>query len=363
MPAPSTALARLPFFLPAAISLLAGLYAASRLLLDEASTDRVAGAHGILMVLGFLGTLIALERAVALREVWGYAAPAALGAGGLTLVVPVPRVISQVLLIVGCALATAVLAMLWRRARDDATATQVLAATLALGAAVLWTRLDVAGLLPWLVGYVVLTVCAERVELARLSLPPTAGPTLLVLATAVHAGVVAATLWPAVGCRFLGGVLIGLVAWLIRHDVARRTIRRNGLPRYAAAAMLAGYFWLAVGGAMWLAGGQPASPQRYDVLVHACFLGFAMSMVMAHAPVILPAVLRVKLPYRPILWLPLGLLHLGLALRVAAGLVLGHGLAWQASGFLTVAALLALAGGAATCVIGGRTQRFQEVTA
>ena len=27
------------------------------------------------MVLGFLGTLIALERAVALRSAWGYAAP------------------------------------------------------------------------------------------------------------------------------------------------------------------------------------------------------------------------------------------------------------------------------------------------
>ena len=33
------------------------------------------GAHGPLMVCGFLGTLIATERAVALREPWGYLGP------------------------------------------------------------------------------------------------------------------------------------------------------------------------------------------------------------------------------------------------------------------------------------------------
>jgi hypothetical protein len=36
---------------------------------------------------------------------------------------------------------------------------------------------------------------------------------------------------------------------------------------------------------------------RCDAVIHAAFLGFAMSMVMAHAPVIPPAVLRRPLPY------------------------------------------------------------------
>lgn len=34
------------------------------------------GAHGVIMVLGFLGTLIALERAVALDAWWAFVAPA-----------------------------------------------------------------------------------------------------------------------------------------------------------------------------------------------------------------------------------------------------------------------------------------------
>ena len=43
--------------------------------------------HGPLMVAGFLGTVIGLERAVALGRRWAYAAPLASGAGGLVAVI------------------------------------------------------------------------------------------------------------------------------------------------------------------------------------------------------------------------------------------------------------------------------------
>src|SRR5690554_2531500 len=43
----------------------------------------LALAHGPLMVCGFLGTLISLERAVALRRGWAYAVPLAAGLGGV----------------------------------------------------------------------------------------------------------------------------------------------------------------------------------------------------------------------------------------------------------------------------------------
>ena len=42
-------------------------------------------AHGPLMVCGFLGTLISLERAVALGSRWGYAAPVLVASGALML--------------------------------------------------------------------------------------------------------------------------------------------------------------------------------------------------------------------------------------------------------------------------------------
>jgi hypothetical protein len=122
--------------------------------------------------------------------------------------------------------------------------------------------------------------------------------------------------------------------------VARRTIRTTGLTRFMAASMLAGYFWLAVAGTVWLLGGTATDGARYDAVVHAVFLGFTLSLVMAHAPVILPAVLRRPLPYRTAMWAPLALLHGSLALRLWLGDALGRSWAWQAGGVLNVTALL-----------------------
>ncbi|MEK8228306.1 hypothetical protein NKG05_22970 [Oerskovia sp. M15] len=54
-------------------------------------------------------------------------------------------------------------------------------------------------------------------------------------------------------------------------------------------------------------------------MIHAIFLGFTISMIMAHAPVILPAVLRIRLPYTPLMYGPAALLHLGLVIRLGLG--------------------------------------------
>jgi len=306
------------------------------------ASARLADQHGMLMVLGFLGTLIALERAVALRSPWGYAAPALLGLGGLALVAPVPLVAAQLLLLDGCIALVIVYAVLWRRQRDDATTTQIAAAVMAGCAAVLWPRTDVGAVLPWLTGFIVLTIAAERVELARLSLPREAGRLLVAFAAAMFAAGMATLLWPPVGARLLGLVLLALVLWLARYDVARRTIRSSGLPRFSAAALLLGYLWLVVAAATWLVGGPPTGVPAYDTVVHAVFLGFAMSMVLAHAPVILPAVLRRPLPYRALMWVPLVVLHAGLAARVVGGNLLGGSLAWQVGAATTVIAVLLL---------------------
>lgn len=329
---------------PAGVCLLAGLNAALQLVGVPApvASVRLTTVHGPLMVLGFLGTLISLERAVALRQGWGYAGPVLLGAGGLALVAPLPRPMGQWLLVSGCAATLLVYAALWRRQEDDPTAAQIVAVTFALCAALLWTRVEVAALVPWLAGFIVVTIAAERVELARLTLPERSGRTLLAAATALLAAATAALLWPAVGARAYGLVVVVLVLWLVRHDVARRTIRSVGLPRYAAVALLCGYYWLAVAGALWLVDGAPASGSGYDAVVHATFLGFAISMVMAHAGVIMPAIVRRPIPYTKAMWIPLSLLHAGLVLRVVVGDLIGWHGAWVVGSVVTVVALLAL---------------------
>ena len=329
---------------PAGVALLAGLDAALLLmgLPAPVSTTRLPDVHGPVLVLGFLGTLISLERAVALGRPAGYVAPGAFGLGGLLLLSPAPPVYGGWTLVAGAAALVAVYVPLWRRQRDEAVLVQSLGAVLAVGAALLWTRgIEVPDLLPWLAGFVVLTIAGERLELSRLTMAPEAGSRLVLLGAAFSAAAVAALFWPHVGHPLLGVVVLVLVGWLTRHDVARHTVHATGLSRFAALGMLLGYCWLAVTGAIWL-GGTPDGP-AYDAVVHAVFLGFTMSMVMAHAPVILPAVLRRPLPYHPAMLGPLLLLHGSLVVRLWLGDGLGSTTLWRTGGVLNAVALVSFA--------------------
>jgi hypothetical protein len=137
----------------------------------------------------------------------------------------------------------------------------------------------------------------------------------------------------------LGAALLALVAWLAAHDIAWRTIRSSGATRFMAGCMLAGYAWLGVAGAAWLVGGS-ATGRVYDAVVHAVFLGFTVSMIMAHAPVILPAVLRRPLPYRAVMVAPAALLHASLVVRLLGGDAYGVEAAWRLGGALNIVAVL-----------------------
>jgi hypothetical protein len=334
---------RAVLLLPAGVALLAGLDAALLLIGVPApvTTSRLPHVHGMLMVLGFVGTLISLERAVALRRWPGYAAPVLLGLGGLLLVSPLPLVAGRVALLLGAAALVALYVPLWRRQRDDAVLVQALGAVLATGAATLWLGgVAMPDLAPWLAAFVVLTIAGERLELARLAMGPGAGRPLVLLSSGLAAATVAALLLPDVGAVLMGAALLALVGWLAHHDVARRTVHAPGAPRFMALSMLGGYAWLGVAGGTWLLGGAATSGARYDAVLHAVFLGFTISMIMAHAPVILPAVLRRPLPYHRVLLVPLGLLHCSLVVRLWWGDALGSTAAWRAGAVGNVVALL-----------------------
>jgi hypothetical protein len=338
---------RAPLLLAAGLCLLAGLDAALLLLGLPAPVagDRLPQVHGVLLVLGFAGTLVALERAVALGGRWPYLAPAGLGAGGLLLFTPVDLSVARLLLVAGATVLVALYLRFWRRQPSAALLAQAAGAVSALGAALLWLGgLDVPRMLPWLVAFLVLTIAGERLELARVGLlapgAPRAEQTFLACVGAVVTGVVTTLMWPAAGTLLLGASLLALVAWLVTYDVARRLLRSTGLPRFTAACLLAGYAWLGLAGTLWLVAGPVADGTRYDAVVHSVFLGFVMSMIMAHAPVILPAVLRRPLPYHPGMAGAAWLLHLSLALRVVVGDLRDVRGAWQLGGVLNIAAVL-----------------------
>lgn len=334
---------RVPLLLAAGVALLAGLDAALLLLGLPApvTAERLPEVHGVLLVLGFVGTLVSVERSVALGHRAAFAAPALLGAGAILTLSPAPAVAGRVTWVLGTAALVAVYLPLWNRSADEAVAVQALGAVLALGAAVLWLGgVPVPLLLPWLVGFVVLTIGGERLDLARIAMGPHAGRDLAVLVALLAAATAGTLLWTA-AYPLLGATLLLLVGWLATNDVARRLVRSRGLPRFSAGCLLAGYGWLAVAGGVWLVGGAALEGPAYDVVVHATFLGFTISMIMAHAPVILPAVLRRPLPYHAAMIGPAVLLHASLALRLWVGDGLDVPGAWQLGGVLNIVAVLA----------------------
>lgn len=257
-------------------------------------------------------------------------------------IAPLPATVGRGLLLAGSLALVALYVPLYRRQHDMAVAMQLVGAALAAGGALLAARgVLFAVLLPWLAGFVVLTIVGERLELARIAfLAPSAAPGLLALTGAFCVGILLTLAIPAVGYPMTGAVLLAMVAWLLRYDVAMKTIRSTGLPRFTAACLLAGYGWLAVTGGIWLLACAVPSGGAYDAGVHAVFLGFTFSMILAHAPVILPAVLRRPLPYTPAFYLPAALLHLSLLIRVVIGD--GHGVdrARDLGGILGVAAIV-----------------------
>jgi len=347
---------RAPLVVAAGAALLAGLYAALLLLGVALPVPRpaLADVHGPLLVFGFVGTLVALERAVALGTSWALAAPACSGSGGLVLVAMGPVLAAKLLLATAAVLLLAIYRALWRRQESPALLAQAAGAFAWYAAVLLWLAgMPVPELVAWMATFVVATIAGERVELARVRLTGSVAQRWFLAAlAALVAGATAATLWPESGASAFGAGLLAVVAWLVVFDVARQTVRARGLPRYVAAGLLTGYGWLALAGLLWAGAGQTVAGARYDAVAHAVFLGFTMSMIFVHAPVILPAVVRRPLPYRPVLYLPLALLHASLLVRVGLGDAAGWEPAWRWSGILNVASVLAFAACVATLAIG-----------
>ncbi len=312
--------------------------------------------HGPLLVLGFLGSLIGLERAVALGGRWWYAAPPAAAAGGLLLLVGLPGPGAALLLAAGLGLALAAAAVL-RGHPVPHQGVLLVGALLWTGGVLRWLAGGApAEATPWLGGFLVLTVAGERLELSRASgLPSFARGAFLGAVALVVAGLGLSVGSPGGGTRLVGLGLLLLAAWLVRFDVARRTVRGRGLPRFVATAVLVAYGWLAAAGLLWLAAGDAGGPLR-DARIHALFLGFVMSMVVGHAPVVLPAVLGLPLSFRSHLYAPLALLHGSLLLRVAGDLAsVPPAVRW--GGLLNAAAVVLFLGTAAVLGAGRGSRR------
>jgi hypothetical protein len=280
----------------------------------------VVAFHGPLMVAGFLGTVIGLERAVALGRLWAYAGPLATGVGVVLLVGGAPG--GAWLMALGSAVMVLVLADLLRQQAALFGVVMALGACAWLVGQLLWvTGWPMHRVAYWWAGFLVLTIAGERLELTRLvRLGAASRATFVGIVAALVLGLAQTVFAPESGVRFAGVAMLALATWLGAFDVARRTARATGVTRFIAVALLSGYGWLAVTGLLALRFGGVAAGPQYDAILHALFLGFVFSMIFGHAPVIVPAVLRVGVHYHPAFYAPLGLLHASLVIRLVGDL-------------------------------------------
>lgn len=309
---------RLPLLIMGFVSLAFGVLAGLKRLgwgvpLPSA---QMAMLHGPLMISGFVGTVIGLERAVAMGRSWAYAGPLLTGMGGIAILLGFPVFIGGAAMTLGSVVLLVGTTLITLRQRELFMVTMALGAFSWLAGNLLWlSGTPVPGVAALWINFLVLTIAGERLELSRF-LPPSPGARIIFKAILVV--LLAGGFFIVIGAGFsmYGIGLLGLALWLLRQDIARRTVREQGLTRFIAVCLLSGYAWLVVGSIVLLASGN-LTGLAYDTVLHAILIGFVFSMIFGHAPIIFPAVVRVKMPYHWIFYLPLLVLHLSLMMRLA----------------------------------------------
>lgn len=298
--------------------------------------------HGPLMAIGFLLTLIGLERAAALDRWWVYGVPLLSLLSVLSLLTELPSAITAFLAAGAALMLTWFFVELYNRQHEEHFVIMALsAAVLAVGHLLWITETALHRIVPWWAGFLILMIAGERLELTRLRSPKPLVRVLFRLAvTILVAGLIMSPWEFRLGVRIAGAGMIALALWLLRYDLAWQSIKQPGLARFMAVSLIAGYLWLAIGGIFWIwfARFFGAGP-LYDAMVHTVFLGFVVSMIFAHGPIILPAITQLALPFDKLFYLHAGLLHLSLLVRIAGDLaLLPGGQRW--GGILSALAIL-----------------------
>jgi hypothetical protein len=333
---------RVPFLALGFVSLFAGLWAGlGRLGLPlPGLRPELVLAHGPLMIGGFLGALMGLERAAALGRPWGFAAPILAGFGGIAAIAGFMGT-SAVLILLSSTFLFAIFIQLMRQQKSLAMGLMTLAVVFWWVGNLLWVIHEpMFVVVYWWVGFLVLTIAGERLIMSRFTGVGAAATGILVFILGVMiAGLFALGAVPVLGARAIGLALILLPWWLLRHDTVWRSAKHAGQTRFIAICLIAGYVWLAVSGVLLMVNGQVIAGPVYDAVLHAIFLGFIFSMIFGHAPIVFPALLNVTMVFHRSFYVHVVILHASLILRIAGNLTGSLGLR-HAGGTLGVVAIL-----------------------
>lgn len=272
--------------------------------------------HGAIMTGSFVGTVILLERTISLKKKWLYIFPLI---NGLSLIFFLTNDIELAIssLIVG-SVGLCVVFYFIIDLQDDLPHRVMWAGAGAwlIGNVLHLIYLNYAQSILWWMAFLLLTISGERLELTRF-LPVTRTQKSLLASLLIGFLIACALPFHLAGGYLIGGLLVFVSIWLLKYDMIRKSVKRPGLNRYMALTLCCGYIWMGLTGVFYIIDGWVAVP--YDVLVHCFFLGFVFSMIFAHAPIILPAVLKSPVkPFHPLLYLLISLFQGSLVVRMLA---------------------------------------------
>lgn len=285
------------------------------------SISNIAAYHGPLMVCGFLGSVITIERAIAIGRLWGYLGSLLGVLGGLFIIAGFPWSISIIAFVFASLVLSFASIKIYLHQRALSTLTLLLGSvSWLIGNLLLVNGLNVPYVTYWWIGFLILTVAGERLELSRLTSPsPHSKKEFALVMLMLIIGMVVTTTFNG-NVLLLSIAIIFLAIWLLRYDVAQHTIKQHGLTKFIAVCLLSGYVWLLLGGIIGTFTNKLIPGSSYDAFLHAILIGFIFSMIFGHAPIIFSAIIKIKIPYTPILYTPLIFLHASLVARIVGDL-------------------------------------------
>lgn len=333
----------------AAFGLLSGLFAGLVRLgwSIESLSINFPFLHGPLMINAFLGTMISVERAAALDKAWATSSPILFALGTILLLLGfIP--IAKWLFVAGALMMFVILIYLYKFQAE--TYHLMMAAgggALLVGNILYAIGFPIFNLVVWWMGFLILIIFGERLELNRIMRPPQKAQNIFAGLGAVWLiGVAFTYIDRRIGWTIACVALILQALWLFKYDIARKTIRAFAWTKYSAISLLSGYAWLILAGLYGIWQGLPYAGLPYDAQLHMIFLGFVFSMIFAHAPVIIPSLTGKDIPYSRYFYIPLIILHAALIVRIASDMLL---LPWyrKSGAHSNVLAILLFLGGVA----------------
>jgi len=288
--------------------------------------------HGGLMVVGFLAALIALERYFGGGSWVAALASVCFSLGGVALLFA-EIVVNRVLWAAGSVSFLVWALLTLYRFRTHFSTIFFTASATFLGVGVYFyiqsspfTFYSYA----W-ASFLTTFIAGERMDMLKISNAPKSAYLLAGASIPLAAAAVVAVEKLLMAAAFL---IVLLTA--ARRDVALRFVRKAGFSRYLGLGLSTAYSWLGLAVVLWV------YTNAFDTLMHVVFLGFTATMIFTHAPIILPAILRIHHFYSQHLYIPFAMLQASTALRLASGVAYQLDL-WSLSGWITVTSVLTFA--------------------